>query len=689
MDQKEKQTLPSFYAEFMEQIEQAKEAGSFGWTDEDFFTSVFLDYLAEVGEAEDPIICPFRDRGLQLNAYVLSDDMESLTIFVSLYNSSGTAQGVARTDIEATLKRAVHLYRRAINDLYKSFERDSGTYEFAITLNKNRETITNVRIIVLTNGIIRQIPFKPLELNGVELHFSIWDMDRLYRCMISGKMRETIEIDFEKSFGQTIPCIESSPSDIYSVYLAILSGDVLAELYDQFGSRLLERNVRSFLQAKGAVNKGIRDTLRNEPDMFLAYNNGISATAEKVEIVRDENGRPSIRKIRDLQIVNGGQTTASIFTAKKDKKNPTDLSKVYVQMKLSVIQSLEVMDEIVPRISAFANTQNKVQIADFSANDPFHRKLEELSRTIWTPGANGAQPLNWFYERARGQYAEELSRETTPARKKQFKETHPLFSKTDIAKYEQSWELLPWEVSEGAQKNFKKFTMHLAQRGNFIPDDSYYKRLIAKAILFRQTEKIVQQQRYGGYRANIVTYTVAWLSYATAQRLDLESIWKEQKISEALAGEIVAVSEFVSRLIMRPPNAANITEWCKKKACWDRIADYNHEVSRALQSELIGLARTDTVVGASISPTGIGAATDDEKALVDKVVAIPAVTWFALSNWAKETNNFEGWQRGVLFSVGQRVGRGLRPTVKQARQAYKVYEEALRKGFKAEQGMSG
>ena len=162
----------------------------------------------------------------------------------------------------------------------------------------------------------------------------------------------------------------------YSVYLAIVNGDLLASLYNEFRDRLLEKNVRSFLQVKGNVNKGIRDTLRNEPDMFLAYNNGISVTAESVEILRDENGKPSIKRIRDMQIVNGGQTTASIFNAKYDRKASIDLAEVFVQVKISVIHSVDDMDEIVPRISTFANTQNKIQVADFSANDPFHRRLE-------------------------------------------------------------------------------------------------------------------------------------------------------------------------------------------------------------------------------------------------------------------------------------------------------------------------
>ena len=326
---------------------------------------------------------------------------------------------------------------------------------------------------------------------------------------------------------------------------------------------------------KGNVNKGIRDTLRVEPDMFLAYNNGISVTAESVKIVRDENGKPSIKSIRDMQIVNGGQTTASIFNARNDRKNSIDLSKVYVQMKLSVIQSAEMMDEIVPRISTFANTQNKVQIADFSANDPFHRRIEELSRTIWAPTQGGLKPRNWFYERARGQYADMLSRETTTRRKKDYKEEHPLFTKTDLAKCENTWDQLPYWVSEGAQKNFNRFMLRLKEHRSFVPDEKYYHNLIAKMILFRQTEKLVQKQQYGGYRANIVTYTLAFLSYKTAQKIDLERIWKEQSLTRALEWEIVEISRFVQRAIVNPPGARMQVNGVRRSSAGKRFRNMN------------------------------------------------------------------------------------------------------------------
>ena len=268
-----------------------------------------------------------------MNAYAFSEDFESVDIFVSIYSDTEMPRSVSQTDIDSAIKRAIQLYHRAVNDLYTSFQRDNDTYEFAISVFQNKSNIKNVRICALTNGVVKPIALKNITISGAEVSFALWDIDRLYRCVTSGKMRETIEIDFEEKFQTTIPCIENSTSNKYSVYLAIINGELLAALYSEFRDRLLEKNVRSVLQVKGGVNKGIRDTLRDEPDMFLAYNNGISVTAESVEIVRDENGKPSIKRIRDMQIVNGGQTTASIFNAWNDKKLGVDLSKVFVQMK--------------------------------------------------------------------------------------------------------------------------------------------------------------------------------------------------------------------------------------------------------------------------------------------------------------------------------------------------------------------
>jgi len=360
----------------------------------------------------------------------------------------------------------------------------------------------------------------------------------------------------------------------YSAYVAIIPGEILCKIYAEYGSRLLERNVRSFLQAKGNVNKGIRQTILKEPHRFLAYNNGISATAEAVQLVDLPNGGQGIVGIRDFQIVNGGQTTASLYQAvRKDK---ADISGIYVQTKLTVVDR-DRMDEIVPLISRYANNQNKVNEADFSANDPFHIRIEELSRTIWAPAVDGIQrQTRWFYERARGQYADAKNRESTPAKQKAFTLTHlnaQKFTKTDLAKFEHTWDQLPHIVSLGAQKNFAKFTVSLTEKSHPEPDETYFTHLIAKAILFKSTEKIVGNEEFGGYRANIVTYTLAYLSYKTRQDIDLDKIWKQQSLTPSLQQAIQVISREVHQVITNPPDGRNVTEWCKKESCWRAIQE--------------------------------------------------------------------------------------------------------------------
>ena len=308
----------------------------------------------------------------------------------------------------------------------------------------------------------------------------------------------------------------------------------------------------------------------------MAYNNGISATADSVKLVDLPNGGQGIAWIRDLQIVNGGQTTASLYQAvRKDK---ADISGIFVQTKLTVVDQ-DRIDEIVPLISRYANNQNKVSEADFSANDPFHIRIEELSRTIWAPATDGTQrQTRWFYERARGQYADAKNRESTTAKQKAFSVTNPTtqkFTKTDLAKFEHTWQQLPHIVSLGAQKNFSKFTLALCDKARPELDETYFTHLIAKAILFKSAEKIVQNEQFGGYRANIVTYTLAYLSDIHQETIDLDAIWKQQSITPLLQESIRQVSKNVHQIITNPPGGRNVTEWCKKEACWNAIQQMN------------------------------------------------------------------------------------------------------------------
>ena len=326
--------------------------------------------------------------------------------------------------------------------------------------------------------------------------------------------------------------------------------------------------------------------------MFFAYNNGLTTTAESVET---DKARERIRSVTNFQIVNGGQTTASIFTA--TKKDKAALSKVYVQVKLTVIPP-ERAEAVVPRISEYANTQNKVSAADFFSNHPFHLRIEELSRRIWAPSpVGGLRETHWFYERARGQYANAQAN-LTPAKLREFLAKNPrpqMFTKTDLAKFEYSMSMRPHIVSLGAQHNFAAFANEIGQtweKNDKQFNELYFRHLIAKALLFRFLDKsIMRQSWYGGYKANIITYSLAKLAQMvsdTGRHLNLEQIWRDQSLSPALEAQLLAIAEEVNRKIQETPDTiTNVTEWCKKESCWQGIRETPIPIRQDLEGELL------------------------------------------------------------------------------------------------------
>jgi hypothetical protein len=431
----------------------------------------------------------------------------------------------------------------------------------------------------------------------------VWDIGRLHRYVSSGQGREEIEIVLDE-FGGPVPGLTAHLEDAgYEAYLAVLPGKQLAAIYDKWGPRLLEQNVRSFLQARGNVNKGIRNTIESSPEMFFAYNNGITATAEAVETVAAGGGL-LLTRLRNLQIVNGGQTTASIHAASRRKN--VDLGKVFVQMKLSIIPATDAIN-VVPRISEYANSQNRVNAADFFANHPFHVRIEEFSRRIYAPRPDGTfRESKWFYERARGQY-EDAKAYLTPAQKRKFESEFPkrqVFSKTDLARYLNVWRGYPHIVSLGAQKNFGHFAESIGREWSKQPDDfneMFYREAIAKAVVFREVEKLVTLQPWyeGGYRANIVAYAIAKVAYEVQQRglfVDFAAIWRSQALTPALEGFMATVARAVQQVLTNPPaGMRNVTEWAKKPGCWQQVMELKVDPPQSLLRELLTVRETREV----------------------------------------------------------------------------------------------
>jgi hypothetical protein len=661
------------YNDIRQQVQIRASVSEEGALREEVFTRWAIDLLEEKGEVAggEPCACVANRVG-KVSGYWLDADMGRLTVLVSKFAGVNEPPRMTAADAKALISGAIRFVSKCRMNWHRSLEESSEGFAFGQMISCINFGSTTTRIIVLTDHRCPKLPDLKVTIDGIDVAWSIWDLDRFHRLLTSGREREEITIDFETLGDGAVPFMKMPFSNsIYDTYLTMLSGNLLATIYREHGARLLEQNVRTFLQARGKVNKGIRDTIINQPEMFLAYNNGLCATAARIEIVSDKGPVAHIRSITDFQIVNGGQTTASLTSALL--KDGADLTGVLVQLKLSVIKDREKVGTIVSNISRFANSQNKVNEADLFANDAFHVRIEHLSRTVWAPARAGAnRETKWFYERARGQFSDEKGRRrSSTAKLRAFEAEYPSnqwFTKTDLAKFSNSWDDLPHMVSRGAQKNFAEFTLRLDK--GLVPDITYFQEIIAKAILFRAAERIVSRQELGGYRANIVTYTLAWIAHHSGGGIDLGAIWDQQAIDDQITNLITAACPAVHKLIINS-SGANVTEWCKQENCWSRIKGSDLGLSdkwrRVLQQW------RDAKV-----------ASDEEcPEVIKQAIARGADLWLALAKWGKETRHLDDAHRSVASTLARTINANRRPSERQAVEGEKALTAAQKKGFKA------
>ena len=553
------------------------------------FTDLTTTAMTETGDWPDATPCYHYQRGAEVSAWGWDADTGTLNLAVTRFAGTSRVERLSKGEAAASLRRLRKFLELASGDLHLQLEESSPAFDAAYRISRSISSIKRVRLYLLTDQVTSLDSIDEPPFAGAEVSQHVWDLERLHRLFSSGREREQIDVDLVEVAGKGLPFLEAPSTDPeLQSYLLVVPGQVLADLYNEYGPQLLELNVRSFLQARGKVNRGIRQTIIDQPERVFAYNNGISATASEIKIEQQAGETPRLVGITDLQIVNGGQTTASIATV--HAKDGVPVENVSVQAKLTVVPS-ERVSEIVPLISRYANSQNKVSEADLTANHPYHVQIEKLSRSVWAPAPEGVgyRETRWFYERARGQYNDAIGRERTPARKRDFRLVHPTaqkFTKTDLAKFENTWLMKPQLVSRGAQKSFVEFMLSFENREVAPPGVEHFQQLCAKAIMYRAAEKIVQRQGFGGYRANIVTYTLSFLNLRTDNRLDLASIWKNQKLSDPLASAIEALCHHAHAFITNPPGGQNVTEWCKKDACWRGFSELSLPVPD-LQQDLI------------------------------------------------------------------------------------------------------
>ncbi len=542
-------------------------------------------------------------RNMHIDAAYLDLASNALNLLYADYNE-GDITNITNEIINSRSQLLLNFFENSLKGFFASAELSDPAVQLARDIRLNYSEIHTIHLfIVSTNRLsksVKKLDYPDYSFKGhsFKVTLDILDIEGIFRSKQAGFEKEQITIKCSDFGIKGIPCIKADiETDQYESYLAIVPGAFLAEIYKKYSSALLESNVRSFLKFNGAVNKGIRGTVLNEKSRFFTYNNGISTTAKAVTVISDPVYGSLITEFDDLQIINGGQTTATL--AATNIKNNADLSGIYVQMKLTVLKDAD--PELIRNIAKYANSQNKVKTADLNSSHPFYVRMEDFSRKIYAPLASGSlvQQL-WFFERVRGQYEQPLM-QMTKAQANNYKLTRPKSMKytlTDLAKYMNAANMLPHYVSWGGEVNAARFHNDMEKQWNkndAVYNELFYKELIGKKILFSKIENTISDQQWyqenRAYRPQIVAYTFSKLVLSAKEIhkvINYRQIWDLQSVPNEFEKDIARIGKIVFDRINDPNRStANVETYCKKQECWDIISKVPYQLSDELVEVLI------------------------------------------------------------------------------------------------------
>lgn len=649
------------YQEYKEEFLNTLRADSaYSGTDtEDEFLNHTLDLLVDFNELDSPEMTGMGDkkgkagRLMRADGYCFDETDHSLILMISDFQDSKEPDKLTRTRVDELYWSLYYFLDEVCNGNMSTYFDDSDDVlkisdyirrrmnadgndpqlvlkvKFYILTNKELDTrllSTNLLETTINNTRGKKKRAKTTkkikkdDFNGKPLEIALWYPERFFE-MENSNNTEPVVIDMAEDYGCAgIPCIKGDIGDNldYEAYIAIIPGKLLADLYIEHGSRVLEGNVRAFLGTSGSksVNSGIRRTINNDPTKFFTYNNGIATTASDVETELID-GQLYITRIVDLQIINGGQTTASLAEAVLKKTN-TDLIGIYVPMKLTVIDDRESEDEngirfydaMVQDIAKFANSQNKVTAADLFSNDPFHIQMEKMSKRYFAPPGRSAVPTGWYYERSRKKYKQEQVKLSKDSRKR-FLSKFPkaqVITKEQLAMYITAvFSLRPDIVSRGKNWTMKAFGTEISEtyrKNKEAFNEFYFKKCISAAIIYRTVDSYLEAHKdsarnptgfwykTGGYKLNIVPYSIAKIisSVPEGYSLDWNQIWNKQAVSPAFMREIEIVTKMTNDFIC-DSNGVIVTEYCKKTLTWETFRDKtDYSFSADFMRELVSIA---------------------------------------------------------------------------------------------------
>ena len=483
-----------------------------------------------------------------LKPVVDSESDLSLVLILSDFRGVQDLESQPLSSFRSFLEKGRRFFMSCMKDTFRfdciRYERES-VKSLADYIYENKDSIYDVTIIGITNTKITSrsntLVISENSRNDYLFHYDVWDFCRYDKIHSSSLGRESVDIDFVNDYeleGGLKALTADTKSPGMTSYLFVLPGQVLYTMYEQWNERLLEQNPRTFLQFSTKVNKGLKNTLNKNPDRFFSYNNGITAVASGVDY--DER-TGTISSITNFQIVNGGQTTASIFNCARNAKKKNELfflDRVFVMVKMTVIEDSDKAMEVIPKISEYSNTQNKVSSSAFSIHHEYHKKMEEFSRKVWAPASSGEE-THWYYERVQGQYKNAINLCRTPSEKKLFERQNPklqMFKTVDLAKYVFAFNKRPDIVCKGAQKCYAEFCRDIlkadkdseeTQKYDGSLNENLFKENCAKALIYKALEK----RQGNGVRFVSVPYIIACVANNLEKRgytFDYQSIWKRQ-----------------------------------------------------------------------------------------------------------------------------------------------------------------
>ena len=620
------------------------------------FTEDVIEYIKEEGLAMSPELfyCESTEHKsmtdyYKINAFDYSETSGILDLFITLY-----VEQKSENIPELTIKRIENAHNAIVhflnlctrNNKLFDYYREKGMDDIAeivglIGTEFADKHISFVRFFILSNCVFKdEYEFsQEIDISGkpIDCEFSLWDINAIQKSDVAAREDGNININFA-DIAKPIECLEMSESNSVRSYLAIIPASILAKVYDTYKARLLNQNVRNYLGGKIKVNKKMIATLRTNPAMFFAYNNGISSTATQVELIKDETGKIQIKGVVNWQIVNGGQTTNTIYTIYKSKEKSL-LDNVFVTLKVSeiLLQDEKEKGATISDIARYANSQTQIKESDLCANDKYMLDLEDLSKSEMTPGGSKRKDTYWFFERMRAQY----DNDKRLNKGKKWELAHPKnqkFSKTDIAKWEMSWNLYPHIASKGGEVCFDKFFSLYLEKHLINVDRTYYRNLIAKAILYQSIEQINKEKGVKGYLNIICNYVMATIAHKTNKNLNLDYIWNHQDIHPQLVSYIVLASDIVNKYILKVgEDGTNPSVKAKKDSFWNDI-----------MLRMVKLPELDKVLLAVHNDNEL---TDEEKSHMEDFSKYTIEDWSKLSSWGKANKKLSLLERKKIDHI--------------------------------------